>query len=124
MRLTFRQRSDWVAHVLKAGFQQHHRELIPLFAPHIAEDAVIVDVGAHAGQFARLFEGRDEVAQRSVGGHEAGLNGTWPAGATPHLAASSRRRRNFDNLPEKGPRCAGCPAWPPRMRACRGGVPR
>lgn len=57
MRLTFRQRSDWVAHVLKAGFQQHHRELIPFFAPHISEDSVIIDVGAHAGQFARLFSG-------------------------------------------------------------------
>ena len=57
MRLTFRQRSDWVAHVLKAGFQQHHRELIPVFAPHISEDSVIIDVGAHAGQFARLFAG-------------------------------------------------------------------
>ena len=57
MRLTFRQRSDWVAHVLKAGFQQHHRDLIPVFAPHISEDSVIIDVGAHAGQFARLFSG-------------------------------------------------------------------
>lgn len=57
MRLNFRQRSDWVAHVLKAGFQQHHRELIPLFKPHVPDDAVIIDVGAHAGQFARLFAG-------------------------------------------------------------------
>lgn len=57
MHLTFRQRADWVAHVLKASFQQHHKDLIPLFAPYIARDAVVFDVGAHAGQFARLFAG-------------------------------------------------------------------
>ncbi|MDP1630856.1 MAG: FkbM family methyltransferase [Caulobacter sp.] len=57
MRLNLRQRSDWVAHVLKASFQQHHRELTPLFRPLVPEDAVIIDVGAHAGQFARLFAG-------------------------------------------------------------------
>lgn len=57
LRLTLRQRSDWVAHVLKAAFQQHHTELRPLFRPYIPEDAVVLDVGAHAGQFARLFAG-------------------------------------------------------------------
>lgn len=57
MKLTFRQRSDWVAHILKAGFQQHHKELRPVFAPYIAEDSTVIDIGAHAGQFARLFAG-------------------------------------------------------------------
>lgn len=57
MRLTLRQRSDWVAHVLKAAFQQHHTELKPLFQPHIPADATVLDIGAHAGQFARLFAG-------------------------------------------------------------------
>ncbi len=53
--LTFRQRASWLAHVFKAVTQQHHRGLIPLFAPHIPSDAVVLDVGAHAGQFAKLF---------------------------------------------------------------------
>lgn len=53
--LTARQRASWLAHLFKAATQQHHRELRPLFAPHIAADAVIVDIGAHAGQFSKLF---------------------------------------------------------------------
>jgi FkbM family methyltransferase len=57
LRLTFRQRASWAAHVFKAVTQQHHRELAPLFAPLIAEEAVVIDVGAHAGQFAKLFAG-------------------------------------------------------------------
>jgi len=55
MRLIPRQRASWLAHVFKAATQQHHRELRALFAPHIPTDGVIVDVGAHAGQFSKLF---------------------------------------------------------------------
>lgn len=54
-RLTPRQRAAWLAHVFKAATQQHHRELIPLFAPFISANTVVLDVGAHAGQFAKLF---------------------------------------------------------------------
>src|SRR5215217_112876 len=57
MALTFRQRADWLAHVLKAGFQQHHQHLKPLFAPYVPADGVVIDIGAHAGQFSRLFAG-------------------------------------------------------------------
>ncbi|MBS0411077.1 MAG: FkbM family methyltransferase [Proteobacteria bacterium] len=55
MRLTPRQRASWLAHLFKAVTQQHHRELVPVLAPFIAADAVVLDVGAHAGQFAKLF---------------------------------------------------------------------
>jgi FkbM family methyltransferase len=55
VRLTPRQRASWLAHLFKAATQQHHQELAPLFAPHIPADAVVLDVGAHAGQFAKLF---------------------------------------------------------------------
>jgi FkbM family methyltransferase len=55
LRLTPRQRASWLAHLFKAATQQHHREQAPLFAPLLAEDAVVLDVGAHAGQFAKLF---------------------------------------------------------------------
>ncbi len=55
LRLTPRQRAAWLAHVFKAVTQQHHRDLIPLFAPFVPPDAVVLDVGAHAGQFAKLF---------------------------------------------------------------------
>jgi FkbM family methyltransferase len=55
MRLTTRQRASWLAHLFKASTQQHHRELLGLFAPHVPADGVVVDVGAHAGQFSKLF---------------------------------------------------------------------
>ena len=53
--MDLRRRASWLAHLAKAVAQQHHRELIPLFAPLVARDAVVLDVGAHAGQFAKLF---------------------------------------------------------------------
>ncbi|MBF0561516.1 MAG: FkbM family methyltransferase [Alphaproteobacteria bacterium] len=53
--LTLRQGLTFVAHCFKATAKQHHRELAPIFRPLFPEDAVIFDVGAHAGQFAKLF---------------------------------------------------------------------
>lgn len=46
---------DWLAHLLKAATQQHHQELAAVFRPYVPEDAVVFDVGAHAGQFSKLF---------------------------------------------------------------------
>jgi FkbM family methyltransferase len=45
----------YAAHLWKALTQQHHRELLPLFRRFVPPDGVVVDVGAHAGQFAKLF---------------------------------------------------------------------
>lgn len=45
----------YAAHLWKALTQQHHRELLPLFRRFIPPDGVVLDVGAHAGQFAKLF---------------------------------------------------------------------
>lgn len=53
--LTMRQRLDWLRHLGVACFQQHHRELETIFRPFIPPAAVVVDVGAHAGQFSKLF---------------------------------------------------------------------
>ena len=55
MRLTPRQRISWLAHLFKAVTQQHHAELRELFAPHVPPEAVVIDIGAHAGQFSKLF---------------------------------------------------------------------
>lgn len=57
LRLTIRQRASWLAHLFKAMTQQHHGELRPLLKPYIADDAIVLDVGAHAGQFTKLFAG-------------------------------------------------------------------
>lgn len=43
------------AHLFKAVFKQHHREMRPLLTPLIPDEAVVIDVGAHAGQYAKLF---------------------------------------------------------------------
>jgi FkbM family methyltransferase len=55
MHLTPRQRVSWFAHLYKAATRQHHGELRPLFAPHVPPDGVVIDIGAHAGQFSKLF---------------------------------------------------------------------
>jgi FkbM family methyltransferase len=53
--MNIKQRWGWLAHVYKACAQQHHLELKPLLAPLIPADGVVLDIGAHAGQFAKLF---------------------------------------------------------------------
>jgi FkbM family methyltransferase len=45
----------FLAHVAKAALLQHHRELAPVLRRLLREDAIVVDVGAHAGQFTKLF---------------------------------------------------------------------
>ncbi len=45
----------WLAHAFKAAFQQHHKALLPALRPLLPRDGVVLDAGAHAGQFAFLF---------------------------------------------------------------------
>jgi FkbM family methyltransferase len=44
-----------VAHLWKAVTQQHHRALLPALRRCVPCDGVVLDVGAHAGQFTKLF---------------------------------------------------------------------
>jgi FkbM family methyltransferase len=46
---------SFAAHLWKAVTQQHHQVLLPLLARCVPRDGVVFDVGAHAGQFAKLF---------------------------------------------------------------------
>jgi FkbM family methyltransferase len=46
---------SWFAHSFKAAFKQHHTDHILLFKNFVPNDAVVFDVGAHAGQFSKLF---------------------------------------------------------------------
>lgn len=55
--LSWRGRATYVAHAGKAVLRQHHRELLPLLRRFVPADATVLDVGAHAGQFAKLFAG-------------------------------------------------------------------
>lgn len=56
-RLSFRARLSWCAHFWKAATQQHHRNHAALFRRLVPHDGVVFDVGAHAGQFTKLFAG-------------------------------------------------------------------
>ncbi len=55
MKLTARQRATYLAHLYKAIFKGYHAQLVPYLARIIAEDAIVVDAGAHAGQFTKIF---------------------------------------------------------------------
>ncbi len=55
MPANLRQRLDQIRHVAVACTQQHHKDLIPLFRPHVPRGGTVIDVGAHAGQFSKLF---------------------------------------------------------------------
>jgi FkbM family methyltransferase len=46
---------DFLPHIFKAVFKQHHRALLPILRRLVARDAVIFDVGAHAGQYTKLL---------------------------------------------------------------------
>ena len=53
--LTPRARATWLAHAWKALTRQHHMELAAVLRRFIPGDAVVFDVGGHAGQFTKLF---------------------------------------------------------------------
>jgi len=55
LRLEGRARLTFAAHLFKAVAKQHHKELIPILRPLLPEDGVVFDIGAHAGQMAKLF---------------------------------------------------------------------
>ena len=57
LRLSGRARLTFAAHLFKAVTRQHHRELIPILRPLLPADGVVLDIGAHAGQMAKLFAG-------------------------------------------------------------------
>jgi FkbM family methyltransferase len=46
---------SFAAHLFKATTQQHHRDLFPTIARFVPPSAVVFDVGAHAGQYTKLF---------------------------------------------------------------------
>lgn len=50
-----RQKIRRAAHVYKAVGRQHHKPLLKLLKAYVPDDAVVFDVGGHAGQFAKLF---------------------------------------------------------------------
>lgn len=83
----------YLAHLFKAIFKQHHRQRIPLFRRLIPEDGVVLDVGAHAGQYAKIFS---RLASRGqVYAFEPGSY----ARSILRVALALNRRRNVAVLP-------------------------
>lgn len=54
-KLSLRAKLTYGVHLFKALTRQHHREMLPLLQPLLEKESVIIDVGAHAGQFSKLF---------------------------------------------------------------------
>jgi len=48
-------RLTYMAHLFKACTRQHHLDLKPILSLVIPGDGVVFDIGAHAGQFTKLF---------------------------------------------------------------------
>lgn len=46
---------SFIAHLLKATLQQHHQDLYPTISRFVPRSAVVFDIGAHAGQYTKLF---------------------------------------------------------------------
>lgn len=93
IQLTAKQRASWMAHLFKAVAQQHHSELRRLFAPLIPADAVVVDIGAHAGQFSKLF------ARMAPDGHVHAFEPSAYARSIMAPALRFNRIRNVTLLP-------------------------
>ncbi|MCH7485608.1 MAG: FkbM family methyltransferase [Proteobacteria bacterium] len=53
--LGWRAQATYIAHAFKAVAKQHHRDMAPVLRRFIREDSVVLDIGGHAGQFAKLF---------------------------------------------------------------------
>ena len=84
---------SFVAHAWKAATQQHHRSLIPLIARCVPRDGVVFDVGAHAGQFTKLF------ARFARDGQVYAIEPARYARAVLRVALAGRRLRNVTVVP-------------------------
>lgn len=85
----FRRYTTWLAHCGKALFRSYHHQLIPLFEVLLDTDAQIIDVGAHAGQFTRLF------ARHAPCGHVLALE---PAGYPLSILRLVKTFHRLDNV--------------------------
>lgn len=54
----FRRGLTWLAHCFKAVTRSYHRQLLPLCDIILTMDDMVIDVGAHAGQFSKIFSQR------------------------------------------------------------------
>jgi len=55
MQLSLHGKLTYLVHLFKALTRQHHQEYLPILNQFLKSDSIIIDVGAHAGQFTKLF---------------------------------------------------------------------
>lgn len=55
MKINFRQSLTYAAHLFKALTKTRFRPLIPMISEHIKQDSIVIDVGANAGYFTKIF---------------------------------------------------------------------
>lgn len=53
--VSIRGRATWLAHLFKATAYQYHRPFADRVRVLLPKDGIVIDVGAHSGQFAKLF---------------------------------------------------------------------
>ena len=91
--LTWRARATYVSHAFKAVAKQHHAELRPFLRRYLPTDATVFDVGAHAGQFTKLF------AKMAPRGRVYSFEPGSYARSILEIAVRSSRLRNVKVIP-------------------------
>jgi FkbM family methyltransferase len=84
---------SFIAHLFKATTQQHHRDLFPLFMRFVPVSGVVFDVGAHAGQYTKLF------ARAASAGHVYAFEPGSYARAILRAAVALHRLDNVTVMP-------------------------
>jgi len=54
-QLSMHGKLTYLAHLFKALTRQHHQEYLPILKSSLSDNSIIIDVGAHSGQFTKLF---------------------------------------------------------------------
>jgi FkbM family methyltransferase len=84
---------SFLAHLFKAASLQHHRDLYPLFARFVPASGIVFDIGAHAGQYTKLF------ARAASAGHVYAFEPGSYARAILRAAVALRQLDNVTVLP-------------------------
>jgi FkbM family methyltransferase len=84
---------SFVAHLWKALTQQHHRKLLPALERCVPRDGMVLDIGAHAGQFTKLF------ARLAADGRVYAIEPGGYARAILRAAIGARRLANVAIVP-------------------------
>lgn len=91
----FRWHPSWtyLAHLFKGVVQQHHKEDIPALRRILPADGIVFDVGAHAGQYSKLF------ASLVPNGHVFAFEPATYARSILRIALWTNRCRNVTPFP-------------------------